>query len=166
MSEPESAPPVDYIAQTRATYDALGYPPYQWVRNEPPAPWAPFTGSLVKASLSLIATGGIYVRGHRAFHFKDDASYRVIDTSVSREDLRITHFAYDVTDAREDPNVVFPIEPLHDLVEEGFLGSITPQAFTFMGGIYSARKVREELAPAMVERVRDQRADIALLVPV
>ena len=166
MSEPESAPPVDYIAQTRATYDALGYPPYQWVRNETPAPWAPFTGSLEKASLSLIASGGIYVRGQRAFHFKDDASYRVIDTSVSREDLRITHFAYDVTDAREDPNVVFPIEPLRDLVEEGFLGSITPEAFTFMGGIYSARKVREELAPALVERVRDQRADIALLVPV
>jgi hypothetical protein len=35
-----------------------------------------------------------------------------------------------------------------------------------MGGIYSARKVREELAPALVERVVDQRPDIALLVPV
>ena len=42
MTESESAPPVDYIAETRATYDALGYPRYQWVKNETPAPWAPF----------------------------------------------------------------------------------------------------------------------------
>jgi D-proline reductase (dithiol) PrdB len=166
MTESESAPPVDYIAETRATYDALGYPPYQWVKNETPAPWIPFEGALEEASISLIASGGIYRRGQHAFHFKDDVSYRVIDTSVSRDDLRITHFAYDVTDAREDPNVVFPIEPLRSLVDEGFLGSITPEAFTFMGGIYSARKVRDKLAPALVERVLDQRADIALLVPV
>lgn len=166
MTQTQQARPVDYIAETRATYDGLGYPPYQWVENEGPPPWTPAEVPLEEASVALLASGGIYQRGQRAFHFKDDASYRVIDTSVSAEDLRIAHFAYDVTDAREDPAVVFPVEALRALIAEGSLGSITPQAFTFMGGIYSARKVREELAPALVERVVDQRPDIALLVPV
>ena len=31
-------PPVDYIQRTREQYDSLGYPPYEWVRNETPAP--------------------------------------------------------------------------------------------------------------------------------
>ena len=114
----------------------------------------------------MIASGGIYRCGQRAFHHKDDASYRIIDTSTPPDELRVTHFAYDLKDAREDPNVVFPLEPLRKLVAEGCLGSLTSQAFTFMGGIYSARKVREELAPELVAQVRDQRADLALLVPV
>ena len=166
MTDSDLAQPVDYIAETRKTYDALGYPPYQWVQNTGQPPWSPVQVELEAASVALIASGGIYQRGQRAFHFKDDASYRVIDTSVSCDELRVTHFAYDVTDARADPNVVFPLETLRGLVADGSVGSITPQAFTFMGGIYSARKVREELAPALVERVSDQRPDIALLVPV
>ena len=166
MTSSTTAAPVDYIAETRSTYDALGYPPYQWVENSGTPPWTPMQVPLAEASLALVASGGIYQRGQHAFHFKDDASYRVIETSTAPEDLRITHFAYDLTDARADPNVVFPLDPLRDLVAAGELGAITPEAFTFMGGIYSARKVREELAPALVERIRDQRADIALLVPV
>ncbi len=158
--------PVDYIARTRATYDELGYPPYQWVENSEPPPWKPVEIPLEEASLCVIASGGIYQLGQRAFHFKDDASYRIIDSSTPSEELRITHFAYDLTDARSDPNVVFPLDPLRKLVSDGRLGSLTPQAFTFMGGIYSARKVREELAPKILDEVRDQRADLALLVPV
>lgn len=161
-----AAQPVDYIAVTRETYDALGFPPYQWVASEGPPPWTPVAKPLAESTLALIASGGIYEVGQRAFHFKDDASYRAIDTSVATGRLRATHFAYDLTDARADPNVVFPIDALRGLVAEGRLGALAPQAFTFMGGIYSARRVRDELAPALVERVRAQRADLALLVPV
>ncbi|MDE0883956.1 MAG: glycine/sarcosine/betaine reductase selenoprotein B family protein [Myxococcota bacterium] len=166
MSETQAGEPVDYIAETRANYDALGFPPYQWVESSGTPPWSPAEVPLHEAKIALLASGGIYRRGQRAFHYKDDASYRVIDTSVPSEDLRISHFAYDLTDAREDPGVVFPVDSLRSLIDEGSLGSIAPEAFTFMGGIYSARKVREELAPALVERVVDQRPDIALLVPV
>ncbi|MDG2334545.1 MAG: glycine/sarcosine/betaine reductase selenoprotein B family protein [Myxococcota bacterium] len=166
MSKSQTGEPVDYIAETRATYDALGFPPYQWVESEGTPPWSPAEIPLEDAKVALLASGGIYRRGQRAFHYKDDASYRVIETSVPNEDLRISHFAYDVSDAREDPGVVFPAASLRSLIDEGSLGSMAAEAFTFMGGIYSARKVREELAPALVERVVDQRPDIALLVPV
>lgn len=160
------ASPVDYIQVTRSTYDALGYKPYAWVENQGPPPFELMEKPLKEARLALIASGGIYRVGQKAFHFKDDASYRLIDSETPTEELRITHFAYDLTDARSDPNVVFPLEGLRKLVSEKRLGGLAPNALTFMGGIYSARKVREELAPAMVTRVQDMRADIALLVPV
>jgi hypothetical protein len=35
-----------------------------------------------------------------------------------------------------------------------------------MGGIYSSRRVSEELAPRLVERLLAEKADVALLVPV
>jgi D-proline reductase (dithiol) PrdB len=114
----------------------------------------------------LIASGGIYVTGQVAFHFKDDASFRAIPTTVKTSDLRTAHFSYDQTDARRDPNVVFPIDTLRRLVKEGFIGSLTEHAYTFMGGIYSSRRVRDDLAPQLTEHLLAEKADIALLVPV
>lgn len=165
-SESRSAEWVDYIEHTRQTYDQLGYAPYQWVKNTGPTPWAPLRKELSQSRLALIASGGIYRVGQHAFHFKDDISFRVIPTSTPKEELRISHFAYDTGDARADPNCVLPLDPLRRQVEAGRLGELARDAFTFMGGIYSARRVEEELAPQLLERVLDQEADIALLVPV
>lgn len=158
--------PVDYIQRIREKYARIGYKPYQWVSNQDTPPWQPLRKPLSESRVGLIASGGIYVAGQVAFHFKDDTSFRAIPTSVKKEDLRTAHFAYDQTDARRDPNVVFPIDTLRRLVKEGFIGSLTEHAYTFMGGIYSSRRVSDELAPVLTERLKLEKADLALLVPV
>jgi D-proline reductase (dithiol) PrdB len=116
--------------------------------------------------LGLIASGGIYATGQVAFHFKDDTSFRAIPTNVKTSDLRTAHFAYDQTDARRDPNVVFPIDTLRRLMKENVIGALADHCFTFMGGIYSSRRVRDELAPQLTERLLAERVDVALFVPV
>ncbi len=158
--------PVDYIARLTRTYEKLGYPAYQWVHSETPPPWAEVRKPLAESRLGLIASGGIYAAGQVAFHFRDDTGIRAIPRDVPTAELRTAHFAYDQTDARSDPNVVFPIDTLRNLVAEGVLGELANHAYTFMGGIYSARRVREEVAPALRQRLQDERVDIALLVPV
>ena len=116
--------------------------------------------------MGLIASGGIYAAGQIAFHYKDDLSYRRIDRDTPNEALRTTHFAYDLTDSRKDPGVVFPLAALRSLADAGEIGEVAPQGLTFMGGIYSARRVRETLAPALAEEMQQQEVDLALLVPV
>jgi len=157
---------VEYIQRITNTYAKFGYKPYQWVHNEEPPPWQPLPKPLSECRLGLIASGGIYVTGQVAFHFKDDASFRAIPTKTRTEDLRTAHFAYDQTDARQDPNVVFPIDTLRRLVKEGFIGELADHAYTFMGGIYSSRRVRDELAPQLTERLLAEKVEVALLVPV
>ena len=157
---------VNYLERIRNKYAELGYKPYQWARHDDVPPWQPLRKPLTECRVGLVASGGIYVAGQVAFHFKDDLSYRAIPTDVNTADLRTAHFAYDQTDARHDPNVVFPIDTLRRLVREGVIGSLTEHAFSFMGGIYSSRKVREELAPVLTERLQAEGADLALLVPV
>ena len=159
-------PPVEYIARITEKYAALGFPGYQWVKHDDPPAWQPLRKPLAECRLGLIASGGIYVTGQVAFHYKDDTSYRVIPTDIDTAELRATHFAYDFTDARQDPNVVFPIDTLRGLVREGGIGELAPQAYTFMGGIYSARRVREELAPQFTQRMLADYVDVLLLVPV
>lgn len=159
-------PPVDYIARTRDQYAALDYPAYQWVENTDTPPWAPVTKPLRESRIALVASGGIYALGQPGFHFKDDTSFRVIDTEMPTRDLRTTHFAYDLTDARRDVNVVFPVETLRSLAASGEIGSLAKNAYTFMGGIYSARRVRDRLAPAIADRIESDEVDLVLLVPV
>ena len=158
--------PVDYIPRIQEKYTNEGFTPYRWVVHTEPPPWQPLRRPLAVSRLGLIASGGIYRTGQVAFHYKDDTSFRVIPTGVDIADLRATHFAYDLTDARQDPNVVFPLETLRGLVREGVLGALAAHAYTFMGGIYSARRVQEELAPQLTERLLAAQVDAVLLVPV
>lgn len=166
MTNEDEAAPFDYIEQTRRDYERLGFEPYRWAHNPSSVALARLPRPLSQCRLALVASGGIYRRGQVAFTFRDDTSYRRIAIDTPGEDLRITHFAYDTSNARRDTNVVFPLRALKQLVTEGVLGSIARYALTFMGGIYSQRRVREELAPGIVEEVRTLDADIVLLVPV
>ena len=157
---------LDYMKIIQDRYDKLGYPTYRWVSSEDPSPWHPLPKPLSECRLGLVASGGIYVSGQVAFHWKDDVSFRQIPADVETSDLRTSHFAYDQTDARRDINAVFPIDTLRRLVEEGTIGELADHAYTFMGGIYSARLVREGLAPQLTEKLLAEKVDAVLLVPV
>jgi D-proline reductase (dithiol) PrdB len=157
--------PIDYIERTRSQYDALGYEPYTWVEYSAAPPWTALSKPLKEMNIALIASGGIYARGQIAFHHKDDLSYRVIDTEIESTQLRASHFAYDMTPARENINVVFPIDTLKTLAHQGIIRSLSRRAYTFMGGIYSARKVRDLLAPHLLKALQEDEVDLALLVP-
>lgn len=157
--------PIDYIERTRAQYDALGYPAYRWVHLETPPPFTPLAKPLSDCRVGLVASGGLYQLGQTAFHFKDDLSFRAIDVNVAPEHLRVTHFAYDTEDARTDPNVVFPYQTLSDMARLGRIGELARHAYTFMGGIYSARKVRDLLAPAIADQLVRDEVDVAIMVP-
>ena len=159
-------PPIRYIDRTRAQYDALGYGSYQWAHNPEPPPMAVLPGPLSELRVGMVASGGIYAAGQTAFTYKDDVTYRAIPADVPTAELRATHFAYDLTDARRDINVVFPIDALRAIAADGEIGELAPHLFTCMGGIYSQRRVLEELGPALVERCRRDHIQAVLLVPV
>ena len=157
---------VDHIQQTRDSYAQLGYDSYRWAHEPESAAFVRPAKPLAEATVALVASGGVYQAGQVAFHHKDDTSYRRIPTDVATADLRTSHFAYDMTDARVDPNVVFPIDALRAMVDAGTIGSLTTHALTFMGGIYSQRRLTEELIPELSNEIAAMEPDVVLLVPV
>lgn len=165
MSEERQAP-ICYIERITATYDALGYDQYQWHHRSAKPPFFKLEKPLAECKVGMIATGGVYKTGQVAFHYKDDTSYRAIPSDTKASNLRATHFAYDLSGAREDINVVFPIEGLRALNQEGMIGSLANNFLACMGGIYSQRAVIDDLAPQLVQRCIDEETDVVLLVPV
>lgn len=168
-SAPLASAPADavaYIERTRSLYSSQ--PPYRWVRNDPggdPPPWRPITKPLRAVRVALIASGGVHLESQPPFHFRNDLSHREIPADAENHELRVAHFGYDVRDARRDPGCVFPLAALRELASGGVIGALAGPALSFMGGIYSARLVRDELAPRLRDFVLRQRADLAFLVP-
>ena len=154
--------PIAYIPRTRELYSA--YAPYRWVLNEDPPPWMPLKKPLAQCKVALMCSGGVLYRDQPRFH-REDASYRLIPRNADRAELSIWHFGYPTKDAEQDPNCVFPLERMREFETEGRIGELCDPAFSFMGGIYSARKVREELAPKIVDELRSRRVDALYLVP-
>ena len=157
---------VSYIERTRALY--AGQSPYRWVVHDPerePPPWTPIVGPLEALRVALIGSGGIYCDDQAPFHFRNDTSHREIPPETPLTRLRVSHFGYDVRDAARDAGCVFPLRALRDLVSDGVLAGLAGPALSFMGGIYSARQVRDELAPRLRDLVLRQQADLAYLVP-
>jgi D-proline reductase (dithiol) PrdB len=156
--------PIDYIPRTRELYDPL--PPYRWTDNRGlPIPWTPLTKPLAECRVALVASGGVHTHDQPPFHFKDDTSIRIVPSDVDVALLRVAHFGYPTADAESDPNCVFPIERLRELVADGTIGSLAAESVTFMGGIYSQRRVMEDLVPAVVDKVKQQNVDLCYLVP-
>ena len=67
---------------------------------------------LAECKVGMIATGGVYKTGQVAFHYKDDTSYRAIPSDTNASNLRATHFAYDLSGARETLMSCSPLKAL------------------------------------------------------
>ena len=154
--------PVAYIPRTRDLYS--DFIPYRWVENDDLPAFTALPKPLAECKVALISSGGIMYRDQPRFH-REDASYRLIPKNARRDELSVWHFGYPTKDAEKDPNCVFPLERMREFEAEGRIGELCDPAFTFMGGIYSARKVREELAPKIVEELRSRNVEAFYLVP-
>jgi D-proline reductase (dithiol) PrdB len=165
---PPPRPPdaVPYVERTRRLYATQR--PYRWVVHDPATeapPWTPIALPLARMRVAVVSSGGVYLATQEPFHFRNDTSHREIPLDTAPDETRVAHFGYDVTDARRDAGCVLPLAALRALAADGTIGGVTSPALSFMGGIYSARRARDELAPQVRDVVLRERADLAYLVP-
>lgn len=120
---------------------------------------------LAKRRVAIISTAGIHRRGDRPF--EDMAGdYRVIPGNVSAKDLVMTHIStnFDRTGFQMDWNVVFPLDRLNELAEEGTIGAVAAYHYSFMGATDPAEM--EPAARHLAELLKGDRVNAVLLVPV
>ena len=158
--------PVRYIDAITQRYASLGYAPYRWYVAPDKPPFAPLKKPLSQSRLGVLTTSGCYVAGQVAFHYKDDSSIRLIPMDTLVDHLRFAHITENyLVDARRDPECLVPLPGLRALRDEGVIGALGDAAISCMGGVYSQRRVREELIPQIEGVFKQQQVDIALLVP-
>jgi hypothetical protein len=159
------------MQRTRDYYRALGFETaYRWAHHDA-VPFTPVSKPLARSRLALITTAAPYQPG--AGNQEPGAPYNAAakfytmytDSTDSAPDLRISHVGYDRRHTHaKDPNTWFPLARLREAVKVGRLGALTPRFY----GSPTNRSQRVTLdrdAPELLARVRDDAADVALLVP-
>ncbi len=120
---------------------------------------------LASARLAIVSTAGL--------HRQDDAlfagglgDYRIIPGDVDYAELAMSHVStnFDRSGFQQDVNVVFPLEHLRDLADQGEIGSVGAWHYSFMGATDPVRM--EEGAHDVARLLRQDGVDVALLVPV
>ena len=163
--------PIAYMERTREYYLALGYGnPYVWAHHED-APFQPLKKPLSGSRVAIITTAAPYQpdKGDQGPGAKYNASakfYKVYsDSTDAVPDLRISHVGYDRTNYKaDDPNTWFPLRQLQQAVKAGRIGALTTR-FHGAPTNRSQRTTLENDAPEILQRCREDAADVALLVP-
>jgi len=130
--------------------------------------WTPIRKSLAECTVALVSTAGVHLKSQPVHDLRDphgDPNFREIPGDTPASDIAVDHAHYDTTDANADPNCVFPIDRLHELVDMGIIGAVAPMHFGFMGFIPDGRLLRDTTAPIVAERLRDQGTDAVVLTP-
>jgi D-proline reductase (dithiol) PrdB len=163
--------PIQYMARTRAYYQAIGYDvPYRWAHHID-APFQPLKKSLAQSRVAVVTTAAPYDpakgdQGPGAIYNGGAKFYEVYDGDTSLDhDLRISHIAYDrAHTSADDSGTWFPLPALRDLAAQGRIGQVAPRFY----GAPTNRSHRVTVdtdAPEIVRRAKADGVDVAVLVP-
>ncbi len=130
-------------------------------------PFTPFDGELSRATVAVVTAGGVHLRSQEPFNIADelgDLTFRVIPDDVDSSELTVTHHHYDHADADADINVVFPIDVLRDLRDEGFIKAVARKHVGYMGYTMQLKAMYEGTAPEIANEIdKGSRADLVVL---
>jgi len=96
-----------------------------WVKGPP----------LNQRRVAIISTAGLHRGGDRSFTLDHGDYYRVIPGNIKANDLVTTHVStnFDRSGFQQDWNVIFPVDRLRELADEGVIGSVADFHYSFMG---------------------------------
>lgn len=135
-------------------------PDFDWIRFAAPSPRNRLTVPLNQARVGLVSTAGAHLPGERPI--RPSGPPRVVPLD---EEIVFHHIGFDTKRASEDPEVVWPARALRALADAGFVGSVSGQGVSMMGGVLDGREVTSRHVPGTVEAFRRDHVDLALLVP-
>lgn len=154
---------VRYMDRTRAYYRALGYPSdYVWARFDE-VPFARLAKPLAQVRIGLVTTASPPDLGNRDGSGKRQVWSGAVSPPLAT--LFTDNVAWDKESTHTDDRASFlPIEAVQERVAEGKVGGLAAR-FHGVPTEYSQRKTMEIDAPQVLERLRADGADAALLSP-
>lgn len=128
----------------------------------------PLRRPLAESRVALVSSAGLHLDDQAPFHVETvagDPTYRLIPDDVELYRCRFTHTHYDTASASKDPNVVFPLDRLHEAADESRIGSTSSVHVGLMGFNPDPTRIAETTAPAIVEVLAGEEVDVVVLVP-
>ena len=133
-------------------------------------PWSPLPMPLAKARVAIVTTGGLHLRNDRPFNRDQpggESTYRVIPGDADPADIVQSHFSigFDRTAIYRDLNITFPADRMRELAEQGVIGSVAPNHYSFMGALRDCTAIAEQTGPEVARRLQAEGVNLVFLTP-
>jgi len=138
-----------------ATLECPNFKTQPWIEGPP----------LSQRRVAMISTAGLHHRDDRPFTIMS-GDYRIIPGSIAANELVMSHIStnFDRTGFQQDWNLVFPLDRLRELADQGIIGSVADFHYSFMGA--TDPKLMEPTARDLAGLLKKDRVNAILLVPV
>ena len=146
-----------------------------WIKMEKPRPipWTPLSKPLSECKVALISSGGIAMKddkpfdqeGERQNPWWGDPSFRTIPKTATEKDVEIYHLHIKPDYVHQDINCLLPTHRLEKLAENGEIGSVADTYYSIMGYLLQPEEMLENSVPAVIQKLKDEFVDVAILVP-
>ena len=124
-------------------------------------PYTPLKRDLKECRIALVTTSGAYVEGMQPFS-DNDLSFRLIPNDTDTKNIRFVLGHFDTAPGAEDPNVMFPLDRLRELLSSKEIGKLADQHIA-MGLTTELRKLKEVVSWEIAETVMKLRPDVVVL---
>src|SRR5215510_916683 len=114
-------------------------------------PYTPLKRELKDCRIALVSTSGAYVEGMQPFG-DNDLSYRLIPADTTTKNIRFVPGHFDTGNGAQDPNIMFPLDRLRELVAAGEIRSLAENQIS-MGLTTELRKLKEVVSWEITEVV-------------
>lgn len=108
-----------------------------------------------------------------ALHYPEQAQFDPRDTSFrkierGRNDFKLGHWSQDVDQVgfAIDHNVVFPIDRLEELADQGVIGGVSDVHLAYAGNQFEVAGIRMDSGPEGAKVLLDAGVDVVVLTPV
>ena len=133
-------------------------------------PWAPMRKPLSESRVALVTSAGLHLRGDKPFISDPqggDSSYRVLPRRTPAADIIQSHVSigFDHAGIYRDINVTYPIDRLEELCEQGVIGSLADNYYSYMGALRDASRVYHQTGPEVARKMLDEGVEVVLLTP-
>jgi D-proline reductase (dithiol) PrdB len=130
---------------------------------------------LKRARVALLTSVGMYLRGRQqSFDIErerleplwGDPTYRLIPRGIARGAIGVAHLHLNPDDIVADFNIALPLEVFARLENEGRIGALAENNYSFMG--FQGNSIaawREVYGPELATRLREDRVDLLVLAP-
>lgn len=122
-------------------------------------------GPLKERRIAMVSSAGLHLRSDQHF-VGGDHTYRVIPNDSDPADIVMSHVSvnYDRSAFQQDINSVFPLKHLADMDEEGLIGSVANNHYSFMGA--TDPREMEGDARQLAGVLKSDQVDTVVLLPV
>ena len=133
-------------------------------------PWTPLERPLSQCRVAALSSAGVRLRqddpfdreGERQNPWWGDPSFRRIPATAQSSDVAVDHLHIPTRFAEEDLGCVLPLGALRQLVDEGRIGSLAPEAYSFMGYLLDEEPFLKRSVPAIVDELLRDEVDLAI----